>query len=186
MRRLLWCAIVGAVLVFPAAAEGAKDPPKKPTPPAKQETKADDAAPVVVDNDALAARYGDAAGPVSAVSGKVSEKAGDASAESAEAMPDALQEIEDGKARARTREITLKQLDVEIGRIEARIAELEKRILATRNPFLPRPVIPEDEALEWSEMTASQRVARTEDQIADARRDLEAARARRERLTTAP
>ena len=191
MRRLLCLAVLGAALAFPAVAEGSKDPAKKADPPAaKQETtvdaQADAAAPVVFDNEALAARYGDAEGPVSGVSGKAPAASGEAAPEAAEPMPDALQQIEDDKARARTREITLQQLDIEIGRIEATITDLEKRILAIRNPFLPRPVIPEDEAVEWSQLTAPQRVARTEEQIAAARRDLEAARARRERLTSTP
>ena len=119
---------------------------------------------------------------VSAVSGGLAGPGTADALEPAEPLPDALQSIEDEQARQRSREIVAKQLDAEIDRLEARIAGLEKRILATRNPFLPRPVIPEAEAAEWAQLTAPQRVARTEEQIGEARRQLEATRERRERL----
>lgn len=191
MRRTVWIVIVGAALLFPAAAAEPNKAPEKKDAPAKRKVEAGDPekppvdanAPVVFDNETLSARYGEGRGPVSVVSGGVTGPAAADALEPAEPLPDALQAIEDDKARQRTRQITLQQLDVEIGRLEAKIAGLEKRNLATRNPFLPRPVIPEDEALEWSQLTASQRVARADEMIADTRRELDAARGRRERLT---
>ena len=57
----------------------------------------------------------------------------------------------------------------------ARVVELEKRLLAIRNPFLPRPELPPEEAQAWEGLDGAQRAARVEQQLAEARDELAAA-----------
>jgi len=68
----------------------------------------------------------------------------------------------------------------------AQVAELEKRLLAIRNPLLPRPQLPPEEAQAWEGLDGIQRAGRVEGQLASAREELadaEAELARRRSAT---
>ena len=64
----------------------------------------------------------------------------------------------------------------------ARVVELEKRLLAIHNPYLPRPELPPEEALAWKGLDGRQRAARVEQQLVEARGELDAAEADLARL----
>jgi len=206
MRRTLWAVLTAGTLLLPVGAwskAGADEPPKKSTDrdtaetPKPKPTEADTRGgggaparasgkdlPVVITNEWLESRYGGAEGPVSAVSG-IATPAGTAAGGdtgAGESVEDPLAEIADEQARERTRNLLIARLDGSIAEAEAKIADLERRILAIRNPFLPRPAVPPDQAAEWDALTPTQRIERTQAEIDDLRRRLEADRGQRYRL----
>jgi hypothetical protein len=60
----------------------------------------------------------------------------------------------------------------------ARVLELERRLLAVRNPFVPRPQLPPEEAEAWAGLDGVARAARVEGQLERARAELLAAQER--------
>lgn len=91
---------------------------------------------------------------------------------------DPLEAIEEEQAREADRGLRLAEAEREVAEAAARVKELEKRALAIRNPFLPRPELPPEEAEAWKGLSNEQRLERTEAALAEARRKLEEARAR--------
>ena len=85
------------------------------------------------------------------------------------APPDPLQWMEDRAAREEAKKVRLAEAEQDVVDARARVAELEKRLLAVKNPFLPRPVLPPDEAQAWQGLNGPQRVERVEGQLVEAR-----------------
>ena len=79
-----------------------------------------------------------------------------------------------------SRQVAAAEADVEAAR--KKVTDLDYRLRATRNPFLARPEIPEDEQGKWSGLTASERAARTQQQIDMAREELETAQSKLDAL----
>lgn len=94
------------------------------------------------------------------------------------ARRDPLEAIEQEQAREADRSLRLAKAEREVAEAAARVKELEKRALAIRNPFLPRPELPPEEAEAWKGLSNEQRLERTEAALAQARKKLEEARAR--------
>jgi hypothetical protein len=76
-------------------------------------------------------------------------------------------------AEARTRAIA--EAEQAVAAARERVKELENRILALRNPYMARPEIPEEEKADWDSMGTGERIKNSEEQLAQARKDLEAA-----------
>ncbi len=104
---------------------------------------------------------------------------GGAGAEARQAAErDPLGAIEEERAREADRNLRLAKAEREVAEAAARVKELEKRALAVRNPFLPRPELPPEEAEAWKGLSNEQRLERIEAALAEARKKLEEARAR--------
>jgi hypothetical protein len=199
MRNLTAVAVAALMLVaLPVAADSEKKKDEAP-PPKSAEAKstssdkkaekpsAEDERPVVVTTEWLEEHYGATSAPETEVSSIVrpdgSSVASDAAGTAGGVeLPDALTEIEDEKARQKDRERMIARLDREIEASDSEIAKLERRILAVKNPFLPRPQIPEDRKAAWDLMTPTERIATTQSQLDELRRQAEALRERRDDL----
>lgn len=94
----------------------------------------------------------------------------------APAPPDPLQEIRNQAVQEENRRLALERAKNRMDAAQAEVETLEKRLLAVRNPFLPRPQLPPDEAKAWEGLDGAARAQRVEDQLAAARVELDAAR----------
>jgi len=134
---------------------------------------------VIITNDLLRELYGPAPAwtpPVEEPSERSEEEDGPIDER------DALEKLQDEQARLRTLgELAVRERQ-RVQVLKARVRELEARILAVRNPFLPRPQVPEEMREEWESLSAPGRVELTERQLDEIRRQLEASRARLARL----
>ena len=90
------------------------------------------------------------------------------------ADPLALMRQEQAMAAERDRAIADAKKTVADAR--ARVTQLEQRILALKNPYLPRPEIPDDEKAGWESMGTRERLEQSEQQLEQARADLKAAK----------
>jgi hypothetical protein len=113
------------------------------------------------DLDRLAPRSPSSAGTL-ANSGEKGAKDG---AKSSSEPSDALKQIEDDKSRAADRATRVAEAEKNLAAADARVRGLEQRSLAVKNPFLPRPQVPPDQADQWSKMKSSERLKATEDEI---------------------
>ena len=59
---------------------------------------------------------------------------------------------------------------------------MRQRILATKNPLLARPRIPDEEQAEWNGLGAAERVRSSEEKLQQAREELQKAKAELARL----
>lgn len=91
------------------------------------------------------------------------------------APPDPLQWMEDRKAREEADRVRLAAAEKAVEDAKTRVAELESRLLAVKNPFLPRPVLPPEEAAAWEGLDGVGRAKRVEEQLVEARADLDRA-----------
>lgn len=79
------------------------------------------------------------------------------------------------QAKEKERQQQIDEAQSKVDGLRARIAELEKRALAVRNPFLPRPEVSDDDRKDWDAASATERASMTDAQLAEARKELEAA-----------
>lgn len=93
----------------------------------------------------------------------------------APAPPDPLQWMEDRKAREEAARVRLASAEQAVEDAKARVAELESRLLAVKNPFLPRPTLPPEEAAAWEGLDGVARAKRVEEQLVEARAELDRA-----------
>lgn len=93
----------------------------------------------------------------------------------APAATDPLQWMEDRQAREEAQRVRIAAAEKAVDDARARVAELENRLLAVKNPFLPRPVLPPEEAAAWEGLDGAERAKRVETQLAEARSELERA-----------
>lgn len=91
------------------------------------------------------------------------------------AATDPLQWMEDRQAREEAERVRIAAAEKAVADARAHVAELEKRLLAVRNPFLPRPVLPPEEAAAWEGLDGAERAKRVEAQLGEARSELERA-----------
>jgi hypothetical protein len=82
---------------------------------------------------------------------------------------DPLQWMADRAAREEARKVRIAEAEKALFDARERVGELEKRLLAVKNPFLPRPVLPPDEAKAWEGLSGAERAARVEAQLKEAR-----------------
>jgi hypothetical protein len=83
--------------------------------------------------------------------------------------------MEDRKAREEADRVRLAAAEKAVEDAKTRVAELESRLLAVKNPFLPRPALPPEEAAAWEGLDGVARVKRVEEQLVAARGELERA-----------
>jgi len=98
--------------------------------------------------------------------------------------PDPLATIADEVAREEMRKKLTAEAQAEIAAKTAEVKKLEQRILRIKNPLLPRPeadMTPE-EIGEWNGLSATERVAATEERLKKARAELSEAEAKLEKL----
>jgi hypothetical protein len=167
-------AIIGIVAVLvpgavPADEETGKDP--------EQDRKAEQARKLatgtVITNDLLERLYG----PGSSV-----EPVEVTEAEPLPSLPDPMAAIEFELGRRSENRIKLQRTEKRVQEAERKLNDLEARKLAIVNPYLPRPVLSQEEVAAWDQMDNAERLRVTEEAIASARKELEALRAERLRL----
>ena len=90
----------------------------------------------------------------------------------AQSEPRATERPKPAAARAPAR---VEAAEQRVAAASARVVELEKRLLAIHNPYLPRPELPPEEAQAWKGLDGRQRAARVEQQLVEARNELDAA-----------
>jgi hypothetical protein len=132
---------------------------------------------VVITNDVLADLYGPGRRlPDTATTGSEGETpTGQKPADAAAGPPDPVKAMRERQARDKQRRAQAEEARTRVLDLKQRVADLEKRALAIRNPLLPRPVVPEEQQDEWSSMGAVQRLEMTQEELAQARADLDAA-----------
>lgn len=86
---------------------------------------------------------------------------------------DSLQWMQDREARQAERRQQIADTEAAVAAAQQRVADLEKRLLATKNPFMARPVIPDDEKEKWDSEGTKERANATEEQLSQAREELQ-------------
>lgn len=195
LRPLLLGAVAVSLLFLPTAAVGGKDPAsekgtaessekatEKPTSDARQSKRPLSAKVEVYTNEDLERLFAgetpetDEAEPSGEVPAQAATPAQPGSppqpGEAAPSITDPAAWLAARKAKAEERQRLIAEAQAKVDGLRARIADLEKRNLAARNPYLLRPEVPEEDRKEWDGANGEQRVAATERQLADARREL--------------
>jgi hypothetical protein len=169
----------GALAAFTLALLAGTPPGVRAEAPAKPVKKtpakpADDA-PLVFTNDDLERMFGpsEPAAPPAAVA--------PVEAGSKPAADDPLKRMEADKAAAGDRAAGVAEAEKKLAAAQANLDGLEKQLLATRNPYLPRPKLSEEDARKLEGKSGPERVELTEEQIEAARREVDKARADLER-----
>jgi hypothetical protein len=129
------------------------------------------------DLDRLAPRSSSPSGAPAAAGGLGARGASTTPAE----LPDPLKQIADDKARAAERQTRIAEAEKNVAAAEARIKDLERQELAVKNPYLPRPQVPADQADQWKKMNGGERLKATDEQIRQARKEAADARAELDR-----
>jgi hypothetical protein len=146
-------------------------PPAKPATaavPAKPASPPKEDAPLSFSNDDLERMYGK-------VEPKPAPEAGPG-ADAAPELPDPLAEVADWQAQRTAAGLRRDQARASVQALEAQVRDFEQRATAVRNPFLPRPAAPPGQEENWDELTATQRAARIDAELADLRQQLAKAR----------
>ncbi len=99
---------------------------------------------------------------------------------------DPLKQMEDEQARVEAQKLQIAEAEQNVANGYARVKELEQRLLEVKNPFLPRPKVPPEQAEEWNAMSVPDRVKRTEQDLAEAKKQLEDANAKLRQLRSGP
>lgn len=95
---------------------------------------------------------------------------------------DPLAALDEQRAAAAGRATAIAAAERDLAEKEALVVELDKRLLAVKNPLLPRPQLPPDEAEAWKTLDGVGRMRRVESQLATARADVESARSKLDTL----
>ena len=82
---------------------------------------------------------------------------------------DPQQWMEERNARQADRQQQIAESEAAVDAGRQRVADLEQRLLATKNPFLARPKIPDDVKSDWDVKSEPESVAATEEQLRLAR-----------------
>jgi hypothetical protein len=164
----------------------------KPAP--SEERKQADEDVVVITNEDLERMFSDPAAPpegalslppadTPAGEGEPAARPSDkAPSGSAPQAADPLKWMQDRQARQAEWSRQVAEAQQAVSDAEARVADLQKRLLATRNPLLARPEIPDDEKEEWAELNGPGRVELTQQQLETARAELAEAQQKLARL----
>lgn len=178
-----------AMLVVPAAlAEKTEKSEKSDADPSKspyaQATRGKPSAPTRSENvyttDDLERLYADKHDK--SKSGTAEPEKGDATPKTPAAGDDPLSRLQQQQTEQAERMRLIVETERKVAEAEKRVRELQQRILATKNPLLARPRIPEEERAEWSGQGAAQRVRNSEDKLRLAREELEKTKADLTRL----
>jgi hypothetical protein len=95
---------------------------------------------------------------------------------------DPLQQLFDQQAQAEQRKNDTVAAEARVAEARKKVEEIKKATLATKNPLLPRPKIPEEKAEEWQAASAPDRVAMADQALAQAVADLASSEAELARL----
>jgi hypothetical protein len=98
---------------------------------------------------------------------------------------DPLKKLDDDRSRAAGLAAQIAEAERTVAAAEGRVRALERRELAIKNPYLPRPEVPPEQAEAWKTMNGAERVQATEEEIKQAKKDVEDARAALEKLRAA-
>ena len=91
----------------------------------------------------------------------------------AESKPtDALTLMQQQQAQREERQRTVAEAEKTVADARARIKQLEERVMALKNPYRARPVIPDDEKEEWDSMGTRKRLEDSEEKLRLAREEL--------------
>lgn len=120
--------------------------------------------PAVITNEYLERLFGPAEPP---------KKETTSQAAGGEAPSDPLKAMAEEQDHAREQQTLAADRDKKIVDAQARVKELERQVLEQKNPLLPRPKISKDEAEAQKGMNNQERVTRTQEQLEQARKDLE-------------
>ncbi len=101
------------------------------------------------------------------------------------AAVDPLEKLDDDRARAAGLAAQTAEAGRKVAAAEARVRDLERRQLEIKNPYLPRPEVPPEQAEAWKKMNGAERVKATEEELKQARKDVEDAKAALEKLHAA-
>lgn len=88
---------------------------------------------------------------------------------------DPLSRMQQQQAEAEDHARAVEEAKQAVADARKRVAQLEERVLAVKNPFLARPVIPDDEKAQWDSMGARERLEDSETKLKQAREELAAA-----------
>jgi hypothetical protein len=203
VRTVLASVVVLGVAIAGAVAADESKPPQKPKPKpkdaatspileaAKEAAARDEAEPAeVFTNDDLERMMSNlppekqAQGVYQAPApGTPAENAAAPAGETPPANPEAeissLDWLEQQREGKTAREDALRAARERVTGLEAKVAELERRALAIKNPFLARPEKPKSEdgqEVEWDNLDSRERVAVTEHELVQVRKDLDQAR----------
>jgi hypothetical protein len=104
----------------------------------------------------------------------VQRPAGPATGGGAQAA-DPLQWMQQRETSEAERRQQIADAEAAVAAARQKVADLEKRLLAVKNPFLARPEIPDDEKSDWDGMSGPERASATEEQLGNARDELQKA-----------
>lgn len=157
----------------PAKAAPAKPAPAKPAEAKKPALDSGDG-PVTITNEDLERMFGP---PEETPAAAVTPAAGGEAAKKPDATEDPLKAMADEKQHAAERQERIATAQRALTDAEANLKNLEARQLATKNPYLPRPKMTEDEAKQQEGLDGAQRVEQNTKLIEDARAQVERLRA---------
>ena len=86
--------------------------------------------------------------------------------------PSALDQVLEAEANRRDLQQQIEEAKQGVAEARTRVAEAEKRSLATRNPLLPRPEVPPEEAEAWNAADGTARASKADQDLAAAREAL--------------
>jgi len=183
LRFVVGAVLLGVVSAASGEEKGSEAAGKKPRKPPLEEkaspSKGAEPVPLYTNED-LERMFGPSTGsgatPPSSATAQPGQPA--AARPEDEKPSDPLKAIEDEQAREADRKLRIAEAERAVAEAEARVKELEKRALALRNPFLPRPELPPEEAEAWKGLNNEERLERTEAALEEAKKALEEARAR--------
>ena len=194
LPRVLACGLVLCVALFvPSSAgqKGAAQKKKETQESAAPLSELDAAAQVALKNQKKATkvftnadlrRLNSGAPPRVDAPDGATQPATQPAAQPAQPEQDLLQQMLAGRDRAEERRRDLAAAQKELTAAQNRVTELEKRLLSVRNPFLARQRPAEEAAGDWGELDAKQRVKRSEEELEQARKNVQEVRQRIARL----
>jgi len=105
----------------------------------------------------------------------------DAAPKAAEKRPaglsDPLKQMQDETASAAALQTQIADAEKKVAEAEQKVRDLERRRLAVANPFLAPPQVPPEQADQWKKMKGNERLKATDDEIVQAQKELEDAKA---------
>jgi hypothetical protein len=111
--------------------------------------------------------------PESAAKPEESAKPAEPAKPPAESKPsDPLSLMQQQQAQKEERQRNRAEAEKAVADARARVEQLEERIMALKNPYRARPVIPDDEKEDWDSMGTRQRLEDSEEKLRLAREEL--------------
>jgi hypothetical protein len=162
----------------PKPAAPAQEAPAKPTPPQKVVS---DEPGYVYTNDDLDRMQ--PASPATRPSPATAKEAVPKAGEKRPAGPfDPLKRMQEEQASAAELQTQIAGAEKKVTESEEKVRDLERRRLAVANPFLAPPQVAPEQAEQWKKLSGPERLRATDDEIAQARKELEDAKAALQKL----